>query len=117
MLVPLQLPQLAGGLCTRRAKINRRLVVQWSHYMDFLIFVMLRNNPNLTNIDNRMTTWIKKSLVVLGTLSLSCLSAQAAVPQRGMMLNYNRPAAVWMTEALPIGNGELGAMFMGGGTP
>lgn len=61
-----------------------------------------------------MTNWIKKSLVVIGALGLSLGQAEAVVPQRGMMLSYNRPAAVWMTEALPIGNGELGAMFMGG---
>ena len=27
---------------------------------------------------------------------------------------YNEPAKSWMTEALPIGNGYLGAMFFGG---
>ncbi|MDO4162927.1 MAG: glycoside hydrolase family 95 protein [Bacteroides sp.] len=31
-----------------------------------------------------------------------------------MTLWYDRPATVWMTSALPIGNGELGAMFFGG---
>lgn len=30
------------------------------------------------------------------------------------MLWYDRPAASWMTEALPIGNGRLGAMIFGG---
>lgn len=34
--------------------------------------------------------------------------------QRAMRLVYNEPAQVWMTHALPIGNGELGAMLMGG---
>ncbi len=31
-----------------------------------------------------------------------------------MMLWYERPAKSWMTEALPIGNGRLGAMIFGG---
>lgn len=58
---------------------------------------------------------IKKSLLVLGlSSSLFWLDANAESKQRPMQLHYGRPAAVWMTEALPIGNGELGAMFMGG---
>ena len=59
-------------------------------------------------------SWIKKSLLVAGILSSSLSTIYAESPQRAMKLQYNRPAAVWMTEALPIGNGELGAMFMGG---
>jgi len=31
-----------------------------------------------------------------------------------MVLKYDRPANSWMTEALPIGNGRLGAMIFGG---
>ncbi|MCD8318215.1 MAG: glycoside hydrolase family 95 protein [Paraprevotella sp.] len=31
-----------------------------------------------------------------------------------MKLWYDRPAKVWMTSALPIGNGGIGAMFFGG---
>lgn len=58
-------------------------------------------------------SWIKKSLLVVG-LACGSLSLSAVSPQRPMKLQYTRPAAVWMTEALPIGNGELGAMFMGG---
>ncbi|USI72771.1 glycoside hydrolase family 95 protein [Sphingomonas morindae] len=36
-----------------------------------------------------------------------------AAPDRDTMLWYDRPASVW-TEALPIGNGRLGAMVFGG---
>lgn len=50
----------------------------------------------------------------LALLSLSMGVAQAQTPQRAMSLYYDRPAVQWMTEALPIGNGELGAMFFGG---
>src|SRR4051812_10958290 len=31
-----------------------------------------------------------------------------------MQLWYDRPAKSWMTEALPVGNGRLGAMVFGG---
>lgn len=61
-----------------------------------------------------MKTWLKRSLVLISALSLTGSTLKATTPQRGMSLYYGRPAAVWMTEALPIGNGELGAMFMGG---
>lgn len=60
--------------------------------------------------------WINTKVLAL-TLKLSLLagaSLTAQTSQAPMRLTYNRPAAVWMTEALPIGNGELGAMFTGG---
>lgn len=41
-------------------------------------------------------------------LSVSGLAAQ------GFVLKYDKPAKVWMNEALPIGNGYMGAMFFGG---
>ncbi len=34
--------------------------------------------------------------------------------QPSLKLWYDKPATVWMTSALPLGNGELGAMFFGG---
>ena len=36
-----------------------------------------------------------------------------ASAQQDLKLWYNKPAAVW-TEALPVGNGRLGAMVFGG---
>lgn len=33
--------------------------------------------------------------------------------QRPMVLHYDRPGYTWMTQGLPIGNGELGAMILG----
>ncbi len=32
----------------------------------------------------------------------------------GNLLQYDRPATQWMTEALPVGNGNMGAMVFGG---
>ncbi len=48
-------------------------------------------------------------------LSFVCIiqSLLACYGQNGLRLWYNKPAAVW-TEALPIGNGRLGAMIFGG---
>ena len=40
--------------------------------------------------------------------------ADRPVENSAMMLWYDRPAASWMQEALPIGNGRLGAMIFGG---
>lgn len=50
------------------------------------------------------------------------VGAETGMPARGggravspdLTLWYNRPAKSWMTEALPIGNGRLGAMLFGG---
>ncbi|MFD2968723.1 glycoside hydrolase family 95 protein [Sphingobacterium bambusae] len=41
------------------------------------------------------------------------LRCETVYCQRDLKLWYDRPAKNWMTEALPIGNGELGAMFFG----
>src|SRR5258708_777867 len=61
-------------------------------------------------------------LTYVGTaLSWNTASGQAVKPATGeqqrkteMKLWYDRPAKTWMTEALPIGNGRLGAMVFGG---
>ena len=41
------------------------------------------------------------------------LVSSFAMAQQSLKLWYNKPAAVW-TEALPVGNGRLGAMIFGG---
>lgn len=57
--------------------------------------------------------------VLLGKLSISACfilmtSGLLAQDNNAMQLWYNAPASDWMTEALPIGNGYVGAMFFGG---
>ena len=56
-------------------------------------------------------------------LGFEPLPAMGALPQEErsratasgkLCLWYDRPAKAWMTEALPIGNGSLGAMLFGG---
>ena len=44
---------------------------------------------------------------------LTVLLAATAATAADMKLWYDKPAADWMTEALPIGNGDLGAMIFG----
>ncbi|WP_235817347.1 glycoside hydrolase family 95 protein [Bacteroides congonensis] len=58
----------------------------------------------------------KKSLRLFGLLLLLVLPGLQTMfaGQPPMKLWYDKPATVWMTSALPIGNGELGGMFFGG---
>lgn len=60
----------------------------------------------------KITSILRSALCGI-TLYSSILGAMATSKQRPMILKYDRPAYTWMTQALPIGNGELGAMFMG----
>ncbi|MDI3320378.1 glycoside hydrolase family 95 protein [Pinibacter soli] len=48
---------------------------------------------------------------LLGTLLFSNTIASA---QEDLKLHYTSPAKDWMTEALPMGNGRMGAMIFGG---
>lgn len=43
-------------------------------------------------------------------------AADSIKATQDLTLGYDKPAQKWMTEALPIGNGRLGAMFFGGVT-
>ncbi len=54
---------------------------------------------------------MKKNIILLSllTLLISCKTKQTP-----LKLWYDKPAKVWMTSALPIGNGTFGAMFFGG---
>jgi len=50
----------------------------------------------------------------LALIPLGASGAQSASPPQDLVLWYEQPAKTWMTEALPIGNGRLGAMIFGG---
>ena len=41
-------------------------------------------------------------------------AAQSASSSSPLVMWYDKPAKIWMTEALPIGNGPMGAMLFGG---
>jgi alpha-L-fucosidase 2 len=56
---------------------------------------------------------ISKFLFFIGLISLMCCTAFTK-DENKLRLWYDKPAQEWMTEALPIGNGYMGAMFFGG---
>ena len=60
-----------------------------------------------------MRTTIQRG-VLLSLVWMTVAAAQSGEPSGGLSLWYNKPAADWMTEALPIGNGALGGMIFGG---
>ena len=59
----------------------------------------------------RQVICVASLLLVFCSIVTSCRQADESTE---LKLWYTRPATEWMTSALPIGNGELGAMFFGG---
>jgi alpha-L-fucosidase 2 len=61
---------------------------------------------------------MKRSLMLMICLMplVASMSAMVAWPAEHRVLWYARPASVWSSEALPIGNGRMGAMLFGGVT-
>ncbi|NDV80992.1 glycoside hydrolase N-terminal domain-containing protein [Bacteroides sp. 51] len=60
---------------------------------------------------------MKKNILLLLFCLFSSLAMQSkstSNPQESLRLWYNEPAKGWMTSALPVGNGRLGAMIFGG---
>ena len=59
-----------------------------------------------------------KYLRCINALFLCCLMAETTMAARfqqpSLKATYNKPAKVWESEALPIGNGYMGAMIFGG---
>jgi alpha-L-fucosidase 2 len=55
---------------------------------------------------------VKTAWILAGALALAVQGA-AAAGVSGHILHYDKPASTW-TEALPVGNGRLGAMVFGG---
>ena len=49
------------------------------------------------------------ALTALGLVA----NAITHAPASPLRLHYNKPATDWMTQALPIGNGYMSAMFFG----
>jgi alpha-L-fucosidase 2 len=76
-----------------------------------------------------MQLWHPRSTLVATALTLAAIggvlappaaadttsfTAPAAAPGESLTLWYDKPATDWETQALPIGNGALGAMIFGG---
>lgn len=59
---------------------------------------------------------MKRKLSLLAMFLCALIGVQGAVkpPQGNLVLWYKQPAVNWMTSALPIGNGRIGAMIFGG---
>ncbi len=57
---------------------------------------------------------VAAAAIALTIMPLSLSGAGGASPPKHLTLWYKQPAKKWMTEALPIGNGSLGAMIFGG---
>ena len=58
---------------------------------------------------------IKRYLTYIVSFFAISAIAQKTEPQKSLLkLWYEKPANSWMKEALPIGNGYMGAMFFGG---
>ena len=83
---------------------------------------MTNKSTTLENAVSRRHFLLSASLATTA-LSLKPLTGTGAParvsPARGdapgeLCLWYDRPAQTWMTEALPIGNGPMGAMLFGG---
>lgn len=55
------------------------------------------------------------TLYILLSFATACLTVPLQAAERvPLKLWYDEPAVEWMTSALPVGNGDMGAMFFGG---
>src|SRR3954471_9046305 len=61
-----------------------------------------------------MSKTTRRELIVGAALSAIGASAQDRATAQPLPLWYRKPATKWESEALPIGNGSLGAMVFGG---
>jgi alpha-L-fucosidase 2 len=77
--------------------------------------VILYNlNPYLTHpLTNNVVMNLKKQLSILAVLLL-CANLSLAKGGQPVKIWYTQPAQQWSAEALPIGNGRMGAMLYGG---
>lgn len=75
-------------------------------------------------MQRRVRTFVRSAVLVIA-LWLGLPASATPAPEShagsvkdgvetGLVMWYERPALVWMTEALPIGNGPIGAMLFGG---
>src|ERR1039457_66598 len=56
---------------------------------------------------------MEKTMKVTACAALAALALAAAASGQPLALHYNHPAEDWQSQALPIGNGRLGAMIFG----
>ena len=63
---------------------------------------------NVLHVDSR-----SRMMTAFMAAAVMLLSARASAAEKGFNLSYDKPAVKW-TEALPMGNGRIGAMVFGG---
>jgi len=56
---------------------------------------------------------MEKTMNTIARVSLTALGLALAAGGQQLALHYNQPAEDWQSQALPIGNGRLGAMIFG----
>src|ERR1043165_3388628 len=61
-----------------------------------------------------MAKTTRRELIVRAAVSAMAASAQERPAESPLTLWYRKPASKWESEALPVGNGSLGAMVFGG---
>lgn len=67
------------------------------------------------NLLYAMKTMSIHTLYILLSFATACLTVPLQAAERvPLKLWYDEPAVEWMTSALPVGNGDMGAMFFGG---
>jgi alpha-L-fucosidase 2 len=86
----------------------------------FFCIPMSAQIPHENDISRRLFSWSTSlATAALGSKPMAGMSAitggnpDAADTSKTCCLWYDRPAQIWMTEALPIGNGPMGAMLFG----
>lgn len=74
------------------------------------------NNRKYFHIDNDQLIRMKInyfSVILIVLFIISACSEERGAKQKNLILWYKQPAQEWI-EALPVGNGHLGAMVFGG---
>src|ERR1022692_1515710 len=56
---------------------------------------------------------MKKTMKSTARAFLTAIALAAAASGQQLALHYNQPAEDWQSQALPVGNGRLGAMIFG----
>ena len=57
--------------------------------------------------------WLRISFLIIWVFA-GAISANAATADQGLRIWFDQPASDWEREGLPIGNGAMGAVILGG---
>ncbi|TWU45437.1 hypothetical protein Q31b_06090 [Novipirellula aureliae] len=68
----------------------------------------------MNRVDIFIRRWVPLSASLIFLILIASANGADTPENKQLTLWYDQPASAWMTEALPIGNGPLGAMLFGG---